>query len=429
MDKIAIIGLGYVGLPLAIEFGKILPTIGLDINKKRIEQLNQNIDITNQISKKEFNVSKSLLFTSKPNDISKCNIFIITVPTPKDAHRRPDLNPIINATKTVAMYVKKDDIIIYESTVYPGVTEDLCVPILEKISGLKYIQESNKERIINGFYCGYSPERINPGDVKNHFTSIIKITAGSTKKIEKKISILYSKIIKAGTYPVSSIKIAESVKVIENVQRDVNIGLMNELAVIFNKLDLDTEEILKAAGTKWNFLPFHPGLVGGHCIGIDPYYLIHKSIEVGYTPEIINSTRRLNDSMGLYIAGQIIKLMSKKNIKIAKSKVLFLGFTYKANCSDIRNTLLLDTYNELKDYNCSVDIYDPHVNEQDLWESYKIELTKDLKLKYYDAILLAVNHDNFKKFTMNKLLKYTKKKNLIYDINYTLPKDKVDGRL
>jgi UDP-N-acetyl-D-galactosamine dehydrogenase len=427
MKKIAIIGLGYVGLPLAIEFGKKFKTIGYDIKKTRINELKEKLDITNEVSVNDFKQSKKLSFTSSIKDIKDCNIYIVAVPTPKNHLKKPNLKPLIDASKALGKIISNQDIVIFESTVYPGVTDDICAPIIEKISKLKYL---NKESNQPGFYCGYSPERINPGDKKNHFTKIKKIVAGSNKKITKKISNLYNQIILSGTHEVSSIKAAEAVKVIENVQRDINIALMNELSIIFNKMNLNTEEILKAAETKWNFLNFRPGLVGGHCIGVDPYYLIHKSTAIGYKPNLIKAGRRVNDNMGYYIAEEVCKLFKKKKIKLNKSRILILGIAYKEDCRDIRNTLVVDIYKKLKKlYNLEVDIFDPIVNKKDVWNEYKIELVDNLKSNYYDGLILAVNHKIFRNMGLKKLIMYAKKKNIIYDIKYAFPAKSVDGRL
>ena len=418
--KIALIGLGYVGLPLAAEFGKKREVIGFDINKNRIDQLKKKIDPTLEISKKEFTEATYLNFTSNPKDLKDCNIFIVAVPTPIDNHKRPDLTALEKSSETVGSVLKKGDIVIYESTVYPGATEEICVPILEKKSGLIF----NKD-----FYCGYSPERINPGDKKHRLADIKKVTAGSTPEIAIEIDELYKEIIVAGTHKAESIKVAEAAKVIENTQRDLNIALINELALIFKKMDIDTEAVLKAAGTKWNFLPFRPGLVGGHCIGVDPYYLTHKANEVGYYPEMILAGRRLNDNMGSYVANEVSKLMTKKRIQIAEANILIMGLTFKENCPDHRNTRVVDLVKEFKSFSCNVDVYDPWVNKNQVAEEYKIvPIDKPIKDKY-DAIVLAVSHDEFKLLSEDQIRSYGKDNHVLYDIKYLLSKNESDGRL
>jgi UDP-N-acetyl-D-galactosamine dehydrogenase len=418
--KIALIGLGYVGLPLAVEFGKKREVIGFDINKGRIELLKKQIDPTLEITKKEFTEASYLNFTFNVDDLKDCNIFIVTVPTPIDNHKRPDLTALEKSSETVGSVLKKGDIVIYESTVYPGATEEICVPILEKKSGLVF----NKD-----FYCGYSPERINPGDKKHRLADIKKVTAGSTPEIAIEIDELYKEIIVAGTHKAESIKVAEAAKVIENTQRDLNIALINELALIFKKLDIDTEAVLEAAGTKWNFLPFRPGLVGGHCIGVDPYYLTHKANEVGYYPEMILAGRRLNDNMGSYVANEVSKLMIKKRIQIAEANILIMGLTFKENCPDHRNTRVVDLVKEFKSFSCNVDVYDPWVNKNQVAEEYKIEpIDKPIKGKY-DAIVLAVSHDEFKSLTEGQIRAYGKDNHVLYDIKYLLKKNESEGRL
>ena len=418
--KIAIIGLGYVGLPLAIEFGKKRDVIGFDINKDRIDLLRNNTDPTLEITKKEFAEAIYLNFTIKVEDLKECNIFIVTVPTPIDKHKRPDLTSLENSSGTIGSVLKKGDIVIYESTVYPGATEEICVPILEKKSGLIF----NKD-----FYCGYSPERINPGDKKHRVADIKKVTAGSTPEIAIEIDKLYQEIIVAGTHRAKSIKVAEAAKVIENTQRDLNIALINELALIFKRLDIDTEAVLEAAGTKWNFLPFRPGLVGGHCIGVDPYYLTHKANEVGYYPEMILAGRRLNDNMGSYVANEVSKLMTKKRIQIAEANILIMGLTFKENCPDHRNTRVVDLVKELQSFNCNVDVYDPWVNKKQVADEYKIQIIdKPLKDKY-SAIIIAVAHDEFKKLTVDQIRAYGKNNHVLYDIKYLLKANETDGRL
>jgi UDP-N-acetyl-D-galactosamine dehydrogenase len=418
--KIALIGLGYVGLPLAIEFGKKRPVIGFDINQNRIEALKQGVDVTLEMSKSDLKEAVYLTYTTNLEDLKECSIFIITVPTPIDKHKRPDLTPLEKSSASIGKIIKKGDIVIYESTVYPGATEEICVPILEQQSGLIF----NKD-----FYCGYSPERINPGDKKHRITDIKKVTAGSTLEIATEVDELYQEIIIAGTHKTSSIKVAEAAKVIENTQRDLNIALINELALIFNKLGIDTESVLEAAGTKWNFLPFRPGLVGGHCIGVDPYYLTHKANEVGYYPEMILAGRRLNDNMGSYVAKEVSKLMTKKHIHVADSHVLIMGITFKENCPDHRNTRVIDLVKEFKSFNCDVDVYDPWVNKDQAQYEYNIKfIDKPIKGKY-DAIVIAVAHDEFKILTEDQIRAFGKDSHILYDIKYLLKANESDGRL
>lgn len=422
-DKIAIIGLGYVGLPLAVEFAKKYEVVGFDINQTRIDQLNKGIDNTLEVNKTTLDdvLSKkgtsSLLFSSRTLDLSSVNIFIVTVPTPVDKNNRPILIPLIESSKTIGKLLKKGDIVIYESTVYPGVTEDECVPILEKESGLTF----NKD-----FYCGYSPERINPGDKKRTVTQIKKVTSGSTPEIGEKVNNLYASIITAGTHLAPSIKVAEAAKVIENAQRDINIAFVNELAKIFNKLEIDTHDVLAAAATKWNFLPFKPGLVGGHCIGVDPYYLAQKAQEVGYHPEILLAGRRLNDSMGEYVATQVLKLMVKNDIAIKGAKVLMLGITFKENCPDIRNSKAIDVYDNLKSFNMEVDVYDPWASVNEVKQKLNLDLKSKLEGNHYDAIVHTVCHTQFKKI---KLSAYKKTKSVVYDVKGTLNIEDINGRL
>ncbi|WP_200763297.1 Vi polysaccharide biosynthesis UDP-N-acetylglucosamine C-6 dehydrogenase TviB [Nitrosophilus alvini] len=429
--KLAIIGLGYVGLPLAVEFAKKYKVIGFDINQKRIEELNRGIDSTLEVGEDELNSvleTSNLKLTTSTEDIKNANVYIVTVPTPIDSHKNPDLTPLKKASKTVGEVLKKGDIIIYESTVYPGCTEEVCVPILEKVSGLKFNED---------FYCGYSPERINPGDKKHTLPTIKKVTSGSTPEIAKKIDALYKSIIEAGTHLAPSIKVAEAAKVIENAQRDINIAFVNELALIFDKLGIDTLDVLEAAGTKWNFLPFRPGLVGGHCIGVDPYYLTYKAKEVGYHPQIILSGRRVNDNMGIYVANKVVKLMIHKGHTIRGSKVLVLGVTFKENCPDIRNSRVIDVIDELKEFGCNVDVYDPWADPEEVKKEYGIELLpsafnlQPLTLKNYDAIVLAVAHNEFK--NLNKELKTKNQKlktnTVVYDLKGVLDKNLIDRRL
>ncbi len=418
--RIAIIGLGYVGLPLAVEFGKKFETVGFDINELRIKELLGGSDATMEVSRDQLTGSKNLSFSADATDIENCNIFIVTVPTPIDEHKNPDLRPLVGASGTVGRVLKKEDIVIYESTVYPGATEEVCVPILEQQSGLVFNQD---------FYCGYSPERINPGDKEHSVTTIKKVTSGSTVEIADKVDELYQTIITAGTHKAESIKVAEAAKVIENTQRDINIALINELAMIFNKLDIDTEAVLEAAGTKWNFLPFRPGLVGGHCIGIDPYYLTHKAMEVGYHPEIILAGRRLNDNMGSYVVDQISKLMIKKRIHIVDANILIMGLTFKENCPDLRNSKIIDLIKGFRDFNCGIDVYDPWANKSEALNEYGVELIEQPVAKKYDAIVLAVNHSQFRELTIDNLKSYGKEDHVIYYIKCLFPADQVDGRL
>jgi UDP-N-acetyl-D-galactosamine dehydrogenase len=418
--KIAVIGLGYVGLPLAVEFGKKRIVIGFDVNQKRIDELKEGIDVSREMSTQDFKKSVHLSYTTSPEDLKDCNIFIVTVPTPIDKHKKPDLNSLKDASNTIGKIIKKGDIIIYESTVYPGATEEICVPILEKESGLIF----NKD-----FYCGYSPERINPGDKKHRIIDIKKVTSGSTPEIATEVDELYREIIVAGTHKTSSIKIAEAAKVIENTQRDLNIALINELSLIFNKLEIDTESVLKAAGTKWNFLPFRPGLVGGHCIGVDPYYLTYKANEVGYHPEMILAGRKINDNMGVYVANQVSKLMIRKQIDLVNANVLVMGLSFKENCPDYRNTRVVDLIETIKSFNCNVDVYDPWVNKDEVSNEYDIQLiNKPIKGKY-DAIIIAVAHDQFKSLTQDEIKAYGKDKHILYDIKYLLKANQSDGRL
>ncbi len=417
---LAIIGLGYVGLPLAVEFGRRYPTLGFDINKDRIEALKGGLDSTLEVSAEELSQAKQLTFSCQHEDLKRANIFVVTVPTPIDRHKRPDLSPLISASKTVGKALKKGDIVIYESTVYPGATEEDCVPILERESGLKFNVD---------FFAGYSPERINPGDKLHRLPTITKVTSGSTPDVAELVNNLYASIVTAGTYKASSIKVAEAAKVIENTQRDLNIALINELAIIFNRMGIDTLEVLQAAGTKWNFLPFRPGLVGGHCIGVDPYYLTHKAQEIGYTPEVILAGRRINDSMGQYVAGRVVKLMLKRRIHIEDSNVLIMGLTFKENCPDIRNTRVVDLYNEFRDYGANVDIYDPWVNAEECQHEYGITPVSEPAAGKYDAILLAVAHRQFAQMPVENIRKLGRRDCVLYDLKSILPGGVVDGRL
>jgi len=420
MNHIAIIGLGYVGLPLAVEFSKKYKVTGFDINRRRVKELKAGKDSTLETTVQELKDAIHLSYTNNVENIKKCNIYIITVPTPIDKYKKPDLDPLINSSKLVGGLIDIDDIVIYESTVYPGATEEVCVPILENQSGLKF----NKD-----FYCGYSPERINPGDKQHRITDIKKITAGSTPEISTIVDILYRDIITAGTYKADSIRVAEAAKVIENTQRDVNIALINELAIIFNKLDIDTESVLDAASTKWNFLPFSPGLVGGHCIGVDPYYLTHKAIEVGYEPEMIIAGRRLNDNMGPYVVNQVTQIMNNKRIDISEANILIMGLTFKENCPDIRNTRVADIVAEFKNLNCNVDVYDPLVNKEEAFNEYNIKPIRYPINGKYDAIILAVAHEQFKELTLSQIKVFGKENHVLYDIKYLFKAGEVDGRL
>lgn len=417
-NKICIVGLGYVGLPLAVEFGQKHPTIGFDITKQRIDELAKGHDRTLEISDQYLTdvvQNYQLTFTTNIQETEDCNIFIVTVPTPIDKNKRPDLTPLIKASESIGSVLKVGDIVIYESTVYPGATEEDCVPVLEKISGLTF----NKD-----FFCGYSPERINPGDKEHTVTKILKVTSGSTPEIAKIVDDLYKSVITAGTHLAPSIKVAEAAKVIENSQRDINIAFVNELAMIFNKLNIDTEAVLDAAGTKWNFLPFKPGLVGGHCIGVDPYYLTHKAQEIGYNPEIILAGRRINDGMGSYVGQQIIKLMIKKEISISKSKVLVLGITFKENCPDIRNSRVVDVIQELNEYGIQLDVYDPWADKIEVEKEYNVPLIDNLDLNGYDTFVLAVAHDEFKSLDLK-----SNDQRVVFDIKSIVDKQFVDGRL
>ena len=417
---IAVIGLGYVGLPLATEFGKIRETLGFDLNIERISQLKNFHDKTGEVLKSELKKATKLSFTSNLNEISKASIFIITVPTPIKKNNKPDLRPLISASKMIGSIIKNGDIIIYESTVYPGATEEQAVPILEKYSKLKYNTD---------FFVGYSPERINPGDKKHRLTSIKKVTSGSNKKTAIEVDNLYKEIITVGTYVAESIKIAEAAKVIENTQRDLNIAFINELSIIFNKMNISTESVLKAAETKWNFLSFRPGLVGGHCIGVDPYYLTYKSELLGYKPKVILSGRTINDNMPLYVGDQIITLMKNKKIKVDKSNILILGITFKENCPDIRNSKVIDLYKYLSGFNCNIDVYDPIADLFDVKEEYKIDLINKIKKNKYDCCILAVSHDEIKNMGIKKIKSFMKIKSVIFDIKQILPASLTDGRL
>ncbi len=439
--RLAVIGLGYVGLPLAVEFGRKRPVVGFDINPRRVEQLCAGLDATRETTPEELAAARYLTCTTRSEDLRACNVFIVTVPTPIDKHKRPCLTPLVEASETVGKVLKKGDIVIYESTVYPGCTEEDCVPVLEKHSGLTYIHSSDREdvdsakRRADGFFCGYSPERINPGDKEHRVTTIKKVTSGSTPEVADLIDALYNEIITAGTHKASSIRVAEAAKVIENTQRDLNIALINELAVIFNKMGIDTEAVLKAAGSKWNFLPFRPGLVGGHCIGVDPYYLTHKAQAIGYHPELILAGRRLNDSMGSYVVAQLVKAMTRKRIQVDGARVLVLGLTFKENCPDLRNTRVVDIISELKDYNCQVDVYDPWVSCEDAQHEYGLTPLPSLDVLpseghgSYDAIIVAVAHQQFRAMGAQVIRSLGKSTSLVYDLKYVLPPQEADLRL
>lgn len=418
--KIAVIGLGYVGLPLAVEFGKKVSVIGFDIHKKRIEELQGGQDHTLEVSPEELQQATQLSYSANLDDLKSCNFFIVTVPTPIDDYKQPDLTPLIKASTSIGQVLKKGDVVVYESTVYPGATEEDCIPVLEKVSGLKFNQD---------FFAGYSPERINPGDKLHRVTNILKITSGSTPEVADFVDQVYNLIIEAGTHKATSIKVAEAAKVIENTQRDVNIALINELAVIFNKLGIDTEAVLQAAGTKWNFLPFRPGLVGGHCIGVDPYYLTHKAQSIGYHPEIILAGRRLNDGMGAYVVTQLVKGMIKKKIQVEGAKVLVLGLSFKENCPDIRNTKIIDIVNELQEYNIQADVYDPWVDTQEAQHEYGITPIVSLEQGQYDAVILAVAHEQFKAMGATDIRALAKPEHILYDLKYVLEQSESDIRL
>lgn len=418
--KLAVLGLGYVGLPLAVEFAKKRPVIGYDVNVERITHLKSGIDLTLEISTAELAEAKHLYFTAQVSDIVLCNVFIVTVPTPINAHKQPDFSPLIKASEMLGSILKKDDIVIYESTVYPGAIEEVCVPILASKSNLQYNID---------FFAGYSPERINPGDKQHRVATIKKITSGSTPEIAAIVDALYNEIIEVGTYKASSIKVAEAAKVIENTQRDLNIALMNELTIIFNRLNIDTEEVLKAAETKWNFLPFRPGLVGGHCIGVDPYYLTHKAQAIGYHPEIILAGRRLNDSMGGYVVAQLVKKMLQRKIQVDGSTILVMGLAFKENCPDIRNSRVIDIIRELDGYNATVDIYDPWVHAAEAHHEYQLNPIEYPNAHAYDAIIIAVGHDKFKTMGSETIRTFGKQNHVLYDLKYILPLNDSDLRL
>ncbi|HGF7535143.1 TPA: Vi polysaccharide biosynthesis UDP-N-acetylglucosamine C-6 dehydrogenase TviB [Vibrio cholerae] len=418
--NIGIIGLGYVGLPLAVEFGKKFNTVGFDINQKRVAELRSGVDLTLECSEEELRSAPLLSYTHQLEEIKDCNFYIVTVPTPITDEKTPDLNPLKKASEALAKVISHGDVVVFESTVYPGATEEVCLPIIEKNSGLVFNRD---------FFAGYSPERINPGDKVNRLTTIMKITSGSTPDVADFVDQVYASIVTAGTHKAPSMKVAEAAKVIENTQRDLNIAVINEFAKIFNRLGIDTEAVLKAAGTKWNFLHFKPGLVGGHCISVDPYYLTHKAQEVGYRPEVILAGRRINDGMGEYVATQLVKALSRKKIHIDEAKVLIMGFTFKGDCPDVRNTKIIDIVNELQDFNMSVDVYDSWASKEEVKHEYGIELIDELRDGYYDAIVLAVDHSQTKHMGVEKLRCLGKKEHVLYDVKHVLTADEADIRL
>jgi UDP-N-acetyl-D-galactosamine dehydrogenase len=418
--QIGIIGLGYVGLPLAAEFGKQFPTVGLDVNEARIQELRAGVDSTLEVDSETLRQASQLRYTHDLQELADCHVYIVTVPTPIDEHKRPDFRPLVSASETVGKVLHPGAIVVYESTVYPGATEEICVPILEQESGLRFNTD---------FFVGYSPERINPGDKEHRVTTIRKVTSGSTPAAAELVDALYARIITAGTYQASSVRVAEAAKVIENTQRDVNIALINELALIFNRLGIDTEEVLAAAGTKWNFLPFRPGLVGGHCIGVDPYYLTHKAQAIGYHPEIILAGRRINDGMGVYVAQRVVKLMTQRRIPVVDAQVLVLGLTFKENCPDLRNTRVTDIINEFKSYNANVEVYDPWVNPEEAWQEYGIRPIAEPQAGKYDAVIIAVAHQQFKAWGAAGMRALGKPEAVLFDVKYVLPATAVDGRL
>ncbi len=438
--RIAVIGLGYVGLPLAHAFSARYPVVGFDIAQWRIDELRQGHDRTLELSDEQVKeaIDNGMVFTNRLDDLADCNVYIVTVPTPIDEHKTPDLTPLKKASESIGKVLKAGDIVIYESTVYPGATEEVCVPILEKVSGLKYISSDNSSSLLtphsslteesDGFFCGYSPERINPGDKEHTVTRILKVTSGSTPEIAKEIDALYASVITAGTHLAPSIRVAEAAKVIENAQRDINIAFVNELALIFDKLGIDTHDVLAAAGTKWNFLPFKPGLVGGHCIGVDPYYLTYKAKEVGYHPEVILSGRRINDNMGIHVANKVVKLMIHKGHRVKDARVLVLGITFKENCPDIRNSRVIDVIRELQDFGCRVDVYDPWADPEEVKHEYGIDLTEiqnpESRIHNYDSVVLAVAHDEFKTLNLGH-----DESTVLFDIKGIVDKEKTDGRL
>ena len=418
--RVGVIGLGYVGLPLAVEFGKRFNTIGFDVKQDRVDELRRGHDSTLETTPEELAAATRLACTTRLADLKECRVFIVTVPTPIDEYKRPDLTPLVKASESVGQVLKKGDVVVYESTVYPGCTEEVCVPILERVSGLRF----NKD-----FYAGYSPERINPGDKQHRLPTIRKVTSGSTPEVAEFVDGLYRSIVTVGTHKASSIKVAEAAKVIENTQRDVNIALINELALIFNRLGIDTEEVLKAAGSKWNFLPFRPGLVGGHCIGVDPYYLTHKAQAIGYHPEMILAGRRINDNMGIYVAQQVAQLMIAKRIQVRDARILVLGLTFKENCPDVRNSKVVDVVRELGKHGARVDVYDPWADAAEAQHEYGLKLVRRLRPGAYDAIVVGVAHDQFRRMGIAKVRELGKRSHVLYDIKYVFPAGEVDGRL
>ncbi|MBD8524854.1 Vi polysaccharide biosynthesis UDP-N-acetylglucosamine C-6 dehydrogenase TviB [Pseudomarimonas arenosa] len=418
--RIGVIGLGYVGLPLAVEFGRQLPTLGFDINQQRIQELASGHDHTLEVDGAELAEASQLRYSASTTDLRDCNVFIVTVPTPIDQARRPDFSPLISASRSVGAALKRGDVVVYESTVYPGATEEVCVPVLEQVSGLRFNQD---------FYCGYSPERINPGDKQHRLPDIVKVTSGSTDEVAEFVDQLYRRIIRAGTHKASSIRVAEAAKVIENTQRDLNIALVNELARLFAKLGIDTLEVLEAAGTKWNFLPFRPGLVGGHCIGVDPYYLTHKAQEIGYHPEVILAGRRINDDMGSHVAKRVIRLMARKGLDIGQARVLMLGLTFKENCPDLRNTRVVDVIAELQSFGVKVDVHDPWVSASEAEHEYGLKVSESLPEGQYDAAVIAVAHRQFVELGAERIRGLLKSNGVLFDVKHVLPKSAVDDRL
>ncbi|MBV8909705.1 MAG: Vi polysaccharide biosynthesis UDP-N-acetylglucosamine C-6 dehydrogenase TviB [Gammaproteobacteria bacterium] len=418
--RIGVVGLGYVGLPLAVEFGKHFDTTGFDVKPERVAALRKGRDSTLEVTRAELKAAARLRFTTSLSDLRRCRVFIVTVPTPIDGYKRPDLSPLVRASESVGAVLRKGSVVIYESTVYPGCTEEVCVPILERVSGLRFNRD---------FFAGYSPERINPGDKEHRLTTIRKVTSGSTPEVADFVDQLYGSIVKAGTHKTSSIRVAEAAKVIENTQRDVNIALINELALIFNRLQIDTEEVLKAAASKWNFLPFRPGLVGGHCIGVDPYYLTHKAQEIGYHPEMILAGRRLNDNMSLHVAGQIMQLMAARRIHVKGARVLMLGATFKENCPDVRNSKVMDVVRELEKQGARVDVHDPWASSTELRHEYGVRLVPRLRASYYDVAVVAVAHRQFREMGASGLRRLLRRTHVIYDIKHVFPAQAVDGRL
>lgn len=419
-DKIGIVGLGYVGLPLAVEFGKCSPTVGFDIHSERIKELNQGFDRTLEVSDEEMAQASQLSYSTDASQLSQCKAIIVTVPTPINKHKQPDLTPLISASETIGRFMQAGCVVIYESTVYPGATEEICIPILERESGLTF----NKD-----FFAGYSPERINPGDKEHRVSTIMKVTSGSTPEVAAEVDALYQRIITAGTHLASSIKVAEAAKVIENTQRDLNIALINELALIFDRLGIDTIEVLEAAGTKWNFLNFRPGLVGGHCISVDPYYLTHKAQEIGYYPQVILSGRQINDGMGAFVAERVIKLLTRKRIHVVGANILMLGLAFKENCPDLRNTRVVDIISELSNYHATVDVYDPWVDKTEATKEYGITPVDEPQKNHYDAIILAVAHEQFVSLGVENIKAFGRREHILYDIKSILPKESVDARL